>query len=129
MRMDAAEKAQALSAWLAFVAMSAPTTGELLIVSTTRNTAWKELITPLRESELFRGHIVGAFGSPTVKMFGRTVRVIGASNAMAEKYLRGMTVAGALVDQTDRTRIVPVQFVFQLKCRMSAPSAYLIEAV
>ena len=66
--------------------------------------------------------VVGNYGAPTVKVLGRTVHVMGASDAKAEMVLRGMTVAGVLVDEVTT---IPEQFFTQLLGRMSVAGAKL----
>jgi hypothetical protein len=66
--------------------------------------------------------VVGNYGAPTVKILGRRVYVLGASDAKAEKVIRGLTVAGAYVDEVTT---IPEEFFTQLLGRMSVPGAQL----
>lgn len=110
--------------FLMFVA-TAPTTGELVIIGRTRDAVWRNVIAPLQSAELFgaaSAHVVGNHGAPTVTILGRRCHVLGASDAKAEKVIRGMTVAGAYVDEVTT---LPEEFFTQLLGRMSVPGAAL----
>ena len=110
--------------WLIFVA-TAPTGGELVIIGRTRDSAWRNVIAPLQESALFGSvarFVVGNYGAPTVRILGRRVYILGASDAKAERVLRGLTVAGAYADEATT---LPEEFFTQLLGRMSVPGAQL----
>lgn len=110
--------------WIIFVAR-APRGGELVMVGRTRDAVWRNLIAPLQNPELFGAvsdQVIGNYGAPTVKIMGRTIHVLGASDAKAEKVIRGMTVAGAYVDEITT---IPEEFFTQLLGRMSVDGAKL----
>lgn len=110
--------------FLLFVA-TAPTTGEIVLVGRTRDAVWRNVIAPLQSVELFGAaaeHVVGNHGAPTVAILGRRCHVLGASDAKAEKVIRGMTVAGAYVDEVTT---LPEEFFTQLLGRMSVAGAAL----
>lgn len=110
--------------WLLFVA-TAPRGGELVMIGRTRDAVWRNAISPLMDPMLFgsaAAHVVGNHGAPTVTILGRRIFVLGASDAKAEKVLRGLTVAGAYVDEIT---VVPEEFFTQLLGRMSVPGAQL----
>lgn len=110
--------------WLLFVA-KAPTGGALVIVGRTRDSAWRNAIGPLQDPELFgvaAAQVVGNHGAPTVTILGRRVYVLGASDAKAEKVLRGLTVAGVYVDEVTT---LPEEFFTQLLGRMRVAGARL----
>jgi PBSX family phage terminase large subunit len=110
--------------WLIYVAR-APHGGELVMVGRTRDSVWRNTIGPLQDQALFgplADQVVGNYGAPTVKILGRTVHVLGASDAKAEKVIRGMTVAGVFVDEVT---VIPEEFFTQLLGRMSVPKAKL----
>lgn len=114
----------ALLRWLIFCA-NPPSTGELVIIARTRDAAWRNIIASLQSPELFgpaAAHVVGNHGAPTVAILGRRVHVLGAADAKAEKVIRGMTVAGALVDEVTT---LPEEFFTQLLGRMSVTGAQL----
>lgn len=113
-----------LWAWLLYVAF-APTGGELVMVGRTADTVFRNLLQPLMNADLF-----GSFarqvqytpGARTARIFGRLVHIIGANDVQAEAKIRGMTVAGAYVDEVT---ILPQVFWDQLVARISVPGAML----
>ena len=110
--------------WLLFVA-AAPSGGALVIVGRTRDSAWRNVIAPLQDSDLMgpaAAHVVGNYGAPTVSILGRMVYIMGASDVKAELVLRGLTVAGAYVDEVTT---LPEGFFTQLLGRMSVRGAKL----
>lgn len=110
--------------WLIYVA-SAPLGGELAVIAKTTNTAASNVFIPLQDPSLFGDlsrHVHYTRGAPTATILGRSVRVIGANDIRAEERLRGMTCAGALVDEAT---LVPQEFWTQLLGRMSVPGAKL----
>lgn len=110
--------------WLIYVA-TAPYGGQLVVIARTRDTAYRNVFAPLMDEQLF-GSIASQIrytaGAPTATILGRVVFVIGASDAKAEKVLRGLTVAGAYVDEVT---VIPEEFFTQLLGRMSVPGAQL----
>jgi PBSX family phage terminase large subunit len=110
--------------WLIFV-LFAPAGGELVMVGRTRDALFRNVIKPLQDASLFgpmAAMVLYTNGAPTATIFGRTVHVIGASDAKAEKIIRGMTVAGAYVDEVT---VLPEEFFTQLLGRMSVKGAQL----
>lgn len=110
--------------WVMFCA-NGPTSGALVIIGRTRDTAWRNVILPLQDEALLgeaAHQVVGNYGAPTVQILGRTVYVLGAHDAKAEKILRGLTVAGAYVDEMT---VVSEEFFTQLLGRMSVAGARL----
>lgn len=110
--------------WLFFVS-DAPRGGELVMVGRTRDTVWRNNLLPLQNPDLYgelAEHVLGNYGAPTARILGRTVHVLGASDAKAEKVIRGMTVAGAHVDEVT---VIPEEFFTQLLGRMSVQGAKL----
>lgn len=110
--------------WLIFIAR-APRGGELVMIGRTRDALYRNVIKPLQDPSLFgalAALVVYTNGAPTATILGRTVHVIGASDAKAEKILRGMTVAGAYVDEVT---VIPEEFFTQLLGRMSVRGAQL----
>lgn len=110
--------------WLMFV-NTAPRGGELVMIGRTRDAIYRNVIKPLQDPALF-GPLaqltVYTSGAPTATILGRTVHIIGASDAKAEKVIRGMTVAGAYVDEVT---VIPEEFFTQLLGRMSVRGAQL----
>lgn len=110
--------------WMLFLA-NAPTGGQLVMVGRTRDSVWRNVIAPLQDPAITGPaavHVVGNHGAPTVTIFGRRVYVMGASDVKAELVLRGLTVAGAYVDEVTT---IPEGFFVQLLGRMSVPGAKL----
>lgn len=87
--------------WLMYVATST-VRGELVVVSRTRDSAARNVFAPLMDPTLF-GPIAFLVhytaGAPTATVLGRTVWVLGSSDVKSEKILRGLTCAGAYVDE------------------------------
>lgn len=113
-----------LTRWLLFVA-HAPAVGELVMVGRTRDSIWRNLIAPMQTRELFgdmADAVIGNPGAPSVKIMGRRVHLIGASDAKAELSIRGMTVAGAYVDEITT---ISYEFFTQLLGRMRVMGAKL----
>jgi PBSX family phage terminase large subunit len=110
--------------WLMFIP-AAPLGGQLVIVGRTRDSAWRNVIAPLQDPAITGAaaeHVVGNHGAPTVSILGRRVYVMGASDVKAELVLRGLTVAGAYVDEVTT---IPEGFFTQLLGRMSVRGAKL----
>lgn len=111
-----------LLAWTMFVA-KAPRGGELVVVGRTRESIARNVFGPLQDPEIMgplAGFITYTSGAPTAKMFGRTIHVLGASDVRAEAVLRGLTVAGAYVDEGT---LIAEPFWIQLLGRMSVLGA------
>lgn len=108
--------------WLIYVA-SAPERGELVVVAKTSQTAARNIFSPLQDPYLF-GDLASqtqyTAGAPSARILGRRVWVIGANDARSEGRLRGLTCAGALVDEAT---LVPRDFFTQLLGRMSVPGS------
>ncbi len=110
--------------WLMFIAL-APRGGELVMIGRTRDAVWRNVIGSMQDPSLFglvADRVVGNYGAPTVRILGRTVYVLGAHDAKAEKVIRGLTLAGAYVDEVT---VVSEEFFTQLLGRMSVPGAQL----
>lgn len=111
-----------LTRWAMFIT-KAPKTGELVMIGRTRDAVWRNCIAPLQSPELFgplADNVTGNHGAPTVNILGRKVHILGASDVKAEKVIRGMTVAGAYVDEATT---IPEEFFTQLLGRMSVKGA------
>lgn len=102
-------------AWLAYVAGAPP--GELAIIGKTERAVARNVlpvIASLVPYERTEGGII---------LLGRMVWIVGANDAKAEGKLRGMTLAGAYVDEAT---LLPPDFWRQLLNRMSVPGARLL---
>lgn len=114
----------ALLRWLIYCA-AAPRGGELVMIGRTRDSVWRNMVAPLQDRDLFgviADQVIGNYGAPTVSILGRRVHILGASDAKSEKVIRGMTVAGACVDEVTT---IPEEMFTQLLGRMSVPGAQL----
>lgn len=110
--------------WLFYVA-DAPHGGELVMIGRTREAIGRNVMGPLQDPMLFgefADQVKYTTGAPTGTILGRRVHVIGASDAKAEKVIRGMTVAGAYCDEVT---VLPEDFFTQLLGRMSVEGAKL----
>jgi PBSX family phage terminase large subunit len=110
--------------WLIFVA-NPPRDGELVMIGKTRETINRNLFGPLQNPNLFgplTRHIQYTPGAPTANILGRTVHILGANDSKAEPKVRGMTVAGAYVDEIT---VLPRSFFDQLVGRCSVPGAMI----
>lgn len=113
-----------LLAWLVYVSQ-APRGGELVVVGRTRESIARNVFGPLGDPSLFGDfsrHVTYTAGAPTAKILGRTIHVLGASDSRSEAVLRGLTCAGAYVDEAT---LVSEAFWTQLLGRMSVPGARL----
>ncbi|MFD0854129.1 phage terminase large subunit, partial [Actinomadura adrarensis] len=110
--------------WLMFVA-TAPRGGELVVVGRTRDSLNRNVFGPLQDPALF-GPLAKLTsytnGASTATILGRTVHVLGASDAKAEKVLRGLTCVGAYVDELT---VVSEEFFQQLLGRCSVEGAQI----
>ncbi|WP_263120843.1 PBSX family phage terminase large subunit [Cellulomonas sp. RIT-PI-Y] len=92
--------------WLLYVATST-VRGELVVVSRTRDSAARNVFAPLMDPDLFgpiAHQVQYTAGAPTATILGRTVWVLGSSDVRSENVLRGLTCAGAYVDEVTLLR-------------------------
>jgi PBSX family phage terminase large subunit len=110
--------------WLVYVA-NAPSGGELVVVGKTFDTVARNVFGPLTDPGLFGSAsklITYTRGSSVAWILGRRVEVITANDAKAEARLRGLTGAGAYVDEMT---LLPKEFFKRLIDRMSVPGALI----
>lgn len=108
------------------IVADAPPTGLLLICAKTLQVAERNLIEPLQDEALFGSiarQVHHTRGSNTATILGRTVHIIGASDARAESKLRGLTAYAILLDEAV---LLPEEFVAQALARCSVPGARII---
>jgi PBSX family phage terminase large subunit len=110
-------------AWLGFVESGPP--GKLLMVGKTLETLERNVLDPM--AELFPARIQDdavrhTRGANTATILGRLVHLVGANDQKAEGRIRGLTLAGAYVDEAS---LVPEGFWTQLLGRLSVPGARL----
>lgn len=110
--------------WLAYI-VDAPTGGELVMMGRTKDTVGRNLLTVLQNPQMMgslgRG-ITYTPGATEARIFGRRVHLIGANDVQSEMKIRGMTVAGAYVDEAT---VIPEITWQQLVARMSVHGAML----
>lgn len=114
-----------LIAFLIAVA-AAPPSGLIVIVGRTLQTIERNIIEPLQDRQLFgfiAAEVQHTRGSTTVTILGRTVHLIGASDARAEGRIRGLTAYLVLVDEAT---LIPEGFWNQVLARLSVPGARLL---
>ncbi|MGW8762359.1 PBSX family phage terminase large subunit [Streptomyces sp. NPDC055815] len=107
-----------LLAWLGFVA-DRPEGGELVMVGRTRDSLARNVFGPLTDPSVFgplTRDIHYTSGAPTANVLGVTVHCLGANDAQAEPKVRGLTCAGAYVDELTT---LPRTFYDQLNARCS----------
>lgn len=110
--------------WLIFLS-NPPAGGQFVMVGRTRESLARNVIEPMRDPALFgqlAGRVSYTLGAPTATILGRRVYMLGASDAKAEMSLRGLTVAGAYVDEIT---VIRPDFFRQLLGRMSLDDARL----
>lgn len=105
-------------AWLLFVRRGPA--GPLAIIGKTRETIGRNVLDVI--ADLMPDAISWTRGAATCLILGRLVHVLGANDAKSETKLRGLTLAGAYVDEATT---VPEQFWVQLTGRLSIPGAHL----
>jgi PBSX family phage terminase large subunit len=104
----------------------APASGLIVICGRSLQTIERNIIEPLQDPALFgdvADEVRHTRGATTASILGRTVHLIGASDARAEGRLRGMTASLAYVDEAT---LVPEAFFVQLLARLSVPGARLL---
>jgi PBSX family phage terminase large subunit len=92
--------------WLIYVS-TVHVRGELLVVSRTRDSAARNVFAPLQDASIFgeaARFVQYTPGAPTAQILGRTVWVLGSSDVRSENVLRGLTCAGAYVDEATLLR-------------------------
>ncbi|MFM9576789.1 PBSX family phage terminase large subunit [Streptomyces turgidiscabies] len=108
--------------WLGYVA-DPPTGGELVMVGRTRDSLARNVFGPLMNPDVF-GEVAQdvqyTAGAATATVLGRTVHALGANDAQAEPKVRGLTCAGAYVDEATT---LPKSFFDQLTARCSVPGS------
>lgn len=111
--------------WLDFVA-NRPDGGELVMVGRTRDSLARNVFGPLTDPNVFgtlTRDIHYTAGAPTANVLGRTVHCLGANDAQAEPKIRGLTCAGAYVDEITT---LPQSFYDQLNSRCSVDGSMII---
>lgn len=102
---------------------AAPDQGLVVIVGRSLNTIERNLLDPLQSSYLFgplAQHVQHTAGSTTATILGRTVHLVGASDARAEGRIRGSTIVLAYVDEAT---LIPHAFWMMLLSRLRVGDA------
>lgn len=110
--------------WLIYVNRPPPG-GSLVVVGKTVDTVARNVFAPLTDPSIVGDtarQVRYTRGAPTATMLGRTVDIITANDARAEGRLRGLTAAGAYIDEAS---LIPEEFWTQLLARLSVPGAKL----
>ncbi|WP_336214413.1 PBSX family phage terminase large subunit [Nonomuraea sp. LPB2021202275-12-8] len=110
--------------FLIYVA-TAPRGGSLVIVGKTADTIYRNVFEPLMDPSLtgpVARRIFHTRGAPTANVLGRRVEIVSAADVRSESRLRGMTCAGAYVDEAS---LIPEGFWDQLLARLSVSGAQL----
>lgn len=108
--------------WLEYVGR-APRGGALVVSGKTFDTVARNVFGPLMDPAVTgpaAKHVKYTRGAGTATILGRQVEVITANDAKAEGRLRGLTAAGAYVDELT---LIPEEFFTQLLARLSVPGA------
>ncbi|MEA5367733.1 terminase family protein [Amycolatopsis sp., V23-08] len=104
--------------WLTYVRTAPP--GPLAVIGRTRDTIARNVLDVIADMQ--PSAINFTAGAPRCRILGRLIHVIGANDKKAEKVLRGLTLAGAYVDEAT---VIPEDFWTQLLGRLSVPGAKL----
>lgn len=94
--------------------------GDMIIVGKSQASIKRNVISELER--LVGSDLRYYSGNGELKLWGRTTHVIGANDDRAEGKIRGMTLAGGLVDEAT---IIPENFFKMLLSRLSIPGAKL----
>lgn len=103
--------------WLIYISTN-ETQGELVVVSRTRDSAARNVFGPLSNEALFGDaakYVHYTSGSVNAEILGRRVWVLGSSDVRSENVLRGLTCAGAYVDEAT---LLQEDFFIQLLNRL-----------
>ncbi len=99
--------------------------GEAVIIGRTRDTAYRNLISPLQNVTMFgdwASQVKYNRGAPTAEILGRTVHVLGSSDVRSEGIIRGMTIE---ISYCDEITLMAEEFVNQLMARHSVDNAWM----
>jgi PBSX family phage terminase large subunit len=110
--------------WMMYV-RRAPFGGRLVMIGRTKDTLNRNVFSVLQDPAIFgalAGEVRYTPGANVAYIFGRVIDIIGANDVRSESRLRGMTCAGAYVDEIT---LVPREFWTQLLGRKSIDEAKL----
>lgn len=109
-------------AWADWVVNAPP--GPLLMVGNTLTTLERNVLDPMAQ-QLFGDYplaVQHTRGATVAKILGRPVHVMGASDRLAEGKIRGLSLAGAYVDEAT---LLPQDYWRMLRTRLRIPGARL----
>ena len=111
-----------LIAWLDFLRTAGP--GRFAVVAKTKDTAARNVFDSLEDilGRLYQSAVSYTPGANAATILGRRVYVIGATDSRSEGRVRGMTLAGAYVDEGT---LLPYGFLPMLMTRLSLPYSRL----
>lgn len=94
--------------------------GDYAIIGKSRDTIKRNILGPLKDMLGWR--LSYSLGRCEANLYGRTIHIIGANDERAEHRIRGLTLAGAYVDEVT---IIPEPVFKMLGSRLSVPGARL----
>lgn len=106
-------------AWLRYVRAAPP--GDLLMIGKTERTLKRNILTVIIDM-LGTGRVRLVEGSGELWILGRRIWLVGANDVKSESKIRGMTLAGAYVDEAS---LMPEGMWRMLGTRLSVPGARL----
>ena len=110
--------------YLMKIADGADDPGENVIIGRTKDTIYRNLIAPMQDAAMYgpwAEHVKYNNGASTANILGQTVHIIGSSDVLAEKIIRGMTIKRSYVDEWT---LVKPDFTNQLIARHSVAGAW-----
>lgn len=110
--------------YLMKIADGAGDPGENVIIGRTKDTIYRNLIAPMQDAAMYgpwAEHVKYNNGASTANILGQTVHIIGSSDVLAEKIIRGMTIKRSYVDEWT---LVKPDFTNQLIARHSVAGAW-----
>ena len=106
-------------AWLMYVRSAPP--GDLLMIGKTERTLKRNILTPIIDM-LGTSRARHVEGAGELYILGRRIWLVGANDVQSESKIRGMTLAGAYVDEAS---LMPEGMWRMLGTRLSVPGARL----
>lgn len=94
--------------------------GDFAIIGKSRDTIKRNILYPLRD--MLGERFQFSLGKGEATLYNRTIHIIGANDERAEHKIRGVTLAGAYVDEIT---IIPESVFVMLQGRLSVPGAKL----
>lgn len=104
--------------WALYVARM-PKDGQFLMVGRTLTTLQRNCLGLLQTLE---PSFTFSLSQKKATLYGRTIWLEGADNAISENKIRGMTLSGAYIDELT---LIPENFYYMLLSRLSMPNARL----